>query len=146
MKLIRKWEGCKLVAYQCSAGIWTIGFGTTFYENGRMVKKGDVISKERAEELFMITLDTFIKNVKKNIKQPLTFPQLEALTSLCYNIGCGAFNKSTLVKYINDSRSIEEIEAQWMRWNKVGGKEVVGLTNRRRAEVYLYFGLEYIQK
>jgi lysozyme len=135
MKLIKKWEGCKLMAYQCSAGRWTIGFGNTFYENGQLVKKGDVITRQRAEELLDYTLKTFVKNVKDNIKVALTFPQLEALTSLCYNIGCGAFNKSTLVKFINEGKSIQEIESQWMRWNKVGGKEVVGLTNRRRDEI-----------
>jgi lysozyme len=128
------------VAYQCSAGVNTIGFGNTFYENGQLVKKGDVITRQRAEELLDYTLKTFVKNVKDNVKVPMTFPQLEALTSLCYNIGCGAFNKSTLLKFINEGRSIQEIETQWMRWNKVGGKEVAGLTNRRRDEINQFKG------
>ena len=60
--LIKQFEGLKLKAYQCSAGKWTIGFGNTFYEDGKPVKQGDVITRERADSLFNLIADNFIAN------------------------------------------------------------------------------------
>jgi lysozyme len=69
--LIRKYEGCKLKAYHCSAKVATIGWGSTFYEDGSKVQMGDTITQERADRLFIILLDQFAAQVRPLIKQPL---------------------------------------------------------------------------
>ena len=68
IKLIKKWESCKLESYKCPAGLWTIGFGNTFYEDGSKVKQGDKITQQRAEDLFKNLLPKFENIVNKKIK------------------------------------------------------------------------------
>ena len=99
--LIRRFEGCKLKAYQCSAKVWTIGVGNTFYEDGSSVKQGDVITQERADRLFVILLDQFAAQVRPLIKQPLNDNQFGALLSFAYNAGVGALRRSTLLRLVN---------------------------------------------
>ena len=70
--LIKKFEGCRLKAYKCPAGIWTIGYGNTFYEDGMKVKEGDVITQERAESLAAFVITQFAVTIAPFIKQPLT--------------------------------------------------------------------------
>jgi len=76
--------------------------------------------------------------MQKVITVPLTDNQLTAITSLVYNIGFGAFKRSTLLRLLNAGASKEEVAKQFLRWNKAGGKEIKGLTNRRQAEFNLF--------
>lgn len=138
-KLIQQFEGLKLKAYQDSVGIWTIGYGNITYPNGKKVKKGDTITREEAEIMFKNTANNFAIKVRKLIDVSLTQNQFNALVSLAYNIGLGAFEKSTLLKLVNSSPNSPAIKDQFLRWKFAGGKEIKGLLNRRIKESEVYF-------
>lgn len=135
IELLKHYEGCKLTSYQDGIGIWTIGYGNTFYEDGKKVVKCQTISQERAEQLLLIILSDFENAVNLALKVPVLQYQFDALVCLCYNIGIGNFSKSTLVKKINASQPASD---EFLKWNKAGGKVVKGLTYRRQSEQYLY--------
>lgn len=137
--LIKFYEGCKLVAYKCSAAKDTIGYGNTFYENGTSVKPGDKISQERANELFEIIAKDFADKVKPLIKSTVTPNQFAALTSFAYNAGIGNLKSSTLLKKVNANPNDPTIDLEFQKWNKAGGKVLAGLTKRRASESKLYF-------
>lgn len=137
--LIKSFEGCRLKSYQCSAGHWTIGFGNTFYPDGTKVKPGDKITQERANELFEIIAKDFADKVAPLVKSQVNENQFAALTSFAYNAGIGNLMKSTLLKKVNANPSDETIRAEFMKWDKAGGKKLAGLTRRRKAEADLYF-------
>jgi lysozyme len=136
---IQQFEGLKLKAYKDSVGIWTVGFGNIFnLDTGNPIKEGDEISLETAERWLKIEVDNLQAKMRKVITVPLNNNQWTALTSLAYNIGFGAFKRSTLLRLLNAGASKEEVAKQILRWNKAGGKEVKGLTNRRQAEFNLF--------
>jgi lysozyme len=137
--LIAKWEGVRLKAYLCSAKRVTIGFGNTQYENGMLVRMGDTITIDRAYKLFDNIIQYFEKNLSKQVKKPLTQNQIDSLLSLSYNIGIGAFNKSTLLKLVNVNPNDPNIRSEFMKWNKIKGVVSDGLTNRRKNESVVYF-------
>jgi len=139
IELIKEFEGCKLEAYRCSAGVETIGFGNTFYENGVRVKMGDKINKARAEELLIFMVNKFSNDIKKVVKVQLNDNQFGAILSFVWNIGIVAFAKSTLLKKLNSNPNDITIKDEFMKWNKAGGKILNGLTRRREAEQKLYF-------
>ena len=133
--IIKKYEGCKLSAYKCPAGIPTIGYGTTVYPDGKPVKIGDTISKEKAEAFL---LDYIINKIMPNIRNlGLSNNQEAALCSLIYNIGWGAFSKSKCYKAIK-AKDWETAFKNW-DWCKANGKFLVGLAKRRAEEMYLFF-------
>lgn len=136
---IQQFEGLRLKAYKDSVGIWTVGFGNIFnLDTGNPIKEGDEISQETAERWLKIEVDNLQAKMRKVITVTLTDNQWTALTSLVYNIGFGAFKRSTLLRLLNAGASKEEVAKQFLRWNKAGGKEIKGLTNRRQAEYNLY--------
>ncbi len=137
--IIKKYEGLKLQAYICPAGIPTIGYGSTFYENGSKVVIGEKISIERADYLLMNTVLKFEQSVRGLVKSKVTDNQIGALTSFAFNVGVGNFKKSTLLKKVNANPADESIRADFMKWNKAGGKVLNGLTKRRAEEADLYF-------
>jgi lysozyme len=137
--LMHFFEGCKLEAYQCSAKVWTIGWGNTFYENGTPVKQGDKITQDRADSLFVFVANKFADEIKKLIKTNLSENQFSALVCFAYNVGTGNLAKSTLLKKVNANPNDATIANEFLRWNKAGGKELLGLTRRRTAESKLYF-------
>lgn len=129
---IKKFEGLRLDAYICPAGVWTIGYGTT-----RGVMKGDRVTAEQAEKLLIEDVRKFEAAINKLVKVPLNQGQFDALVCFCYNVGIGAFERSTLLSVLNMGR-YKDVPAQLMRWTKVKGKEIAGLVNRRDAEVVLW--------
>jgi len=138
-KIIAKFEGLRLRAYKDSGGIWTIGYGTTINpETGLPIKQGDVITKAKALEWLKIQTASVATRVKALLKRPVTENQLAALTSLAYNIGLGAFGRSTLLRKLNAGESTNAVAAEFLRWNKVNKVEVPGLTNRRKLEAELF--------
>jgi lysozyme len=139
IELLHHFEGCKLTAYQCSAKVWTIGWGNTQYENGAKVRQGDKITQERADELFLNVVTKFSQGVEKLLTQKVNENQFSALVSFAYNAGLGNLQRSTLLRLVNANPNDEGIRDQFMRWNKAGGKELAGLTRRRKAEADLYF-------
>lgn len=96
--LISGFEGTRFKAYDDGVGVWTIGTGTTVYPNGVKVKQGDTCTPEQAKAYFKHDLAKFEKTVNESVIVPLSQNQFDALVSLTYNIGSGAFNNSTLLK------------------------------------------------
>jgi lysozyme len=139
VKLLEKLEGFKLNAYKCSAGVWTIGLGNTFYEDGKKVKEGDSISKIQAYFLFNLISKKFVDAINDNVKVSINQNQFNALFCLVYNIGITGFKNSTLLKFVNLNPNDGNIAKQFLRWNKIAGVESKGLTNRRIKESALYF-------
>ena len=137
--LVKEFEGFRKAPYLCSAGVPTIGFGSTLYADGRKVRLCDVsISEATALELFHDTLHKYEQTVDRVINVPLTQNQFDACVCLCYNIGQGNFASSTLVKEINKGAPSEDTSAQFLRWNKAMGVVSAGLSRRRKAEQTLY--------
>jgi lysozyme len=143
LAIIKSFEGEKLTAYQDEAGIWTIGWGSTYnHDLKRRVQKGDVIDKETALRWLRLDAANAAANVKKVVKVPINQNQLDSLTSFSYNIGDGAFASSTLLRKLNAGSSIQEIALEFAKWNKVtkNGEKVVsnGLVRRRKMEADLF--------
>lgn len=138
LNLIKEFEGCKLMAYKCPAGVWTIGIGSTFHKDGSKVKQGEnLASEQQAMDLLSATLASYEYAVN-TIHVQLTQNEFDALVCLCYNIGAGNFASSTLVKMLKSGDDKKEIAKQFLRWNKAGGVEMAGLTRRRQAEADLF--------
>lgn len=135
LDLIRRWEGCKLTAYQCSAGVWTIGWGST----GQGIAKGVKWTQEQADKRLHDDVHRFAKGVFGSVTQAATPAQLGAMISLAYNIGISAFRSSTLLRKFN-AGDVSGAGGQFVRWNRAGGKVIDGLTNRRRDELAVYAG------
>ena len=138
--LIKKFEGLFLKSYLCPAGVPTIGYGSTMWNDGKKVVLGQKITLEGAEILLMWELKNKANALHRlNLNQN----QFDALMSFIYNIGISAFLNSTLFKKALGNQNDITIRDEFMRWNKakVNGKMIVlkGLNNRRIAESNLYF-------
>ena len=133
IKLIKNFEGCRLEAYKCPAGIWTVGYGHT----GSTVHQGLKISQSEADSLLKTDLIIHCNNVSKLVKVPLNQNQFDALVSLEYNIGYGNFSRSTLLKLLN-TKNYEGAVEQFAVWRLGGGKILPGLVRRRKAEKDLF--------
>ena len=139
LALIKRFEGCRLKAYLCPAGIPTIGYGNTFYANGKKVALGDTITQADAEALLETLADSFAGKVTQLIKRPINQYQFDALVDFAYNTGIGSLEKSTLLKKVNTNPNDSSIKLELLKWTKANGKELPGLVARRQAEVNLYF-------
>lgn len=137
--VIKRFEGFRRKAYKDSVGIWTIGYGSTFYPSGVRVKEGDSITQDEAESMMRYVVDLFASSIKPLITSELTQNQFDALISFAYNVGPGAFKKSTLLKKVNANPNDPAIRNEFMKWNKGKGVVLPGLTLRRKQEADLYF-------
>lgn len=141
LNLIKKWEGLRLSAYLCAAGVPTIGYGSTRYPNGKKVMLGEKLTGEKeATQLLLATLSPFEDAVNKHLPN-LNQCQFDALVAFSYNVGTGALVKSTLMRKAKANSADPSIVDEFLKWNKAGGKALTGLTNRRREEANLYFSL-----
>ena len=131
--LIISFEGVRLQAYKCPAGVWTIGGGST----QPTVHPGEEITKKEAMDRFDRDLVKFEKAVDRLVTVPLTQNQFDALVSFTFNVGEGALAKSTLLKKLN-AGDYDAVPAELMKWTKGGGKELPGLVRRRRAECAMW--------
>ena len=122
---IKKFEGCKLAAYQDAAGVWTIGYGHT-----QGVKPGDRITQYQADEMLREDLATFEQyaNRQRAIK---TQGQFDAVVDFCYNCGIANYANSTLKKRIDAMARTADIQREFLRWTYSGGKQLDGLYSRR---------------
>lgn len=142
ISLIKEFEGCKLDAYLCPAGVWTIGIGHTGYVDGKPVGPGMRISTAKAELLLMTTLSTTYEPAVNNLGVMLNQNQYDALVSFCYNLGPYIF-KGALLNSIK-KRDWADVTRQMLLYNKAtdpktGNKVVLsGLDRRRKAEVELF--------
>lgn len=130
---IKQREGVVLSAYKDSVGILTIGVGHTSAAGPPTVYKGMKITAAQADEILSRDLAIFEKGVSQAVKVPLSQNEFDALVSFAFNVGVGAFQKSTLVKELNKGNRYGAAN-ELLRWNKAGGKVLKGLTNRRKAE------------
>lgn len=130
VSLIKQFEGCRLKAYKCPAGVWTIGYGHT-----AGVKAGDIITQETAESYLRNDLVTYEKAVM-NYDGIYHFNQnqFDALVSFTYN--CGAGNLKNLTQ--SGKRTIAQISEKLLLYNKAGGVTLLGLQRRRTAEKVLF--------
>ena len=136
--LIKKFEGCKLKAYKCPAMLWTIGYGNTFYPDGTKVKEGDVITQQKAEEIFDVLLNDFAAKVDALVKLNVTANNFSALVSFTWNVGVSNFRRSTLLRKVNANPKDPSIRAEFMKWTRANDKVLNGLVRRREAEAKLY--------
>ena len=117
----------------------TIGYGHLI-KSDEDFKHG--VTERQATEILRSDISTAERAIKDNITIPLSQNQYDALVSLAYNIGAKNFANSTVVKYVNDSNyhntKYPTLESAWMAWNKSGGREMAGLTNRRQQEFNLF--------
>lgn len=138
--LIKQFEGFSSKPYLCPAKICTIGYGATFYQNGKKVTMADKpITEKEAIELLKFMLARFEQYVDSYCVDTLTQNQFDALVSFCYNVGPANLKASTLLKKVNANPNDETIREEFRKWNKGGGKVLKGLTRRREAEANLYF-------
>ena len=138
-ELIKQFEGCKLTAYKCPAGKWTIGYGSTFFMDGSPVKEGDKITQEDAEIMLKKIVDDFRIQVVRIVPGTLPSGAVDALTSFAFNCGVAALQKRTLLKKIKANKlDLKGIEAEFSKWNKGGGKVLSGLVRRRAMENRMY--------
>lgn len=147
-KFLQEREGFSAVPYLCSAGIPTIGFGNTFYPDGRKVTMKDKpITRAYGEEIFNFITAKFEKEVNSLIKTKLTQNQFNALLSFAYNVGTDidldtipeGLGDSTLLKKVNKNPNDKSISAEFAKWNKANKKVINGLISRRQLEVELYW-------
>lgn len=133
--LCRRFEGLYLRPYLCPAGVPTIGYGATFYEDGTKVSLRDKpISKARAEALLLWHLrHGFLPGVTRLCTGADTPERLAALLDFAFNLGLGNLKASTLRKRVNQGNWLDA-QVQIMKWNKAGGKVLRGLTIRRTVE------------
>lgn len=127
-------EGCRLKAYQCPAGIWTIGYGHT-----KGVRPGMIITKEEAKKLFQEDLAKFEAVVKAFVRVPLNQGQFDALVSFTFNAGDEAFRTSTLLKLLNQGK-YRAASMEFHRWVYAAGKKLDGLVRRRNDEYGMFAG------
>lgn len=133
LDLIKSFEGLRLKAYKPTQDdVFTIGYGHT-----KNVGEGDTCDDEQATEWLREDCYTAEQCVTKYVRVPITQNEFDALVSLAFNIGCGAFSGSTLLKLLN-SHDYDAAAAQFPRWNKQAGKELAGLTRRRLAEKEMF--------
>ena len=135
--LLKKFEGCRLKAYRCPAGILTIGYGHTSAAGEPLVKDGMTITQEQAEEILKTDLGRYEKPVSDLVKVDLEQNQFDVLVDFAYNAGVGNLKISTLLKKVN-AGDFDAVPAELMKWTKGGGKELPGLVKRRQAERALF--------
>lgn len=132
LNLIRQHEGCRLEAYKDSAGVWTIGFGST-----RHVHEGMKITlseaDDRLEQDVKVAEDAIARHVTVSLKQS----QWDALVSFVFNVGVGAFADSTLLQELNAGNELY-VPRELTRWVHAGGKPLKGLARRRVDEAALF--------
>lgn len=134
IEIIKRFEGCRLTAYRCPAGVWTIGWGET-----RGVREGDVWTQEQADQVLRERVGQFMLATLKRCPQLFIEPPARSVgcTSLAYNIGTGAFGASSVSRYTKRRDYLRAADS-FLLWNKAGGRVLRGLALRRQAERTVY--------
>lgn len=134
---IKRHEALRIHAYKDAVGVWTIGYGHT-----STAKQGMTITEKEAENLLKQDLKIAEDEINRH-SLPLKQHQFDSLTSLVFNIGIGAFRKSTLLKRLKIDVNHPDIASQFNRWVYGGGKILKGLVRRRKEETNLYINGVY---
>jgi len=133
LALTERFEGCRLTAYQDQIGVWTIGYGHT----GPDVTEGLTITQEQADRYLAQDIDAATACVNRVVAIPLMQAQFDALVDFVFNLGGRAFERSSLLKYLN-AGNLDAASAQFQPWDRAGGLVVPGLLRRRNAERDLF--------
>ena len=128
LDLTKRFEGCKFKAYRDVAGILTIAYGHT-----KGVILGMTCTQEQADFWLMQDITEAANAVNRFVIPQLTQPEFDALVDFVFNLGIGAFYKSTMLKDINAGNFVAAA-AQFPLWDHAAGKVVSGLLHRRLAE------------
>lgn len=144
LNLIKGFEGLRLRAYQDKAGVWTIGYGSTRYNDGRKVQPGDYLLNEAcANDLLLLTLKEYENAVNSLVKVPINQNQYNALLSFTYNEGTGALEHSHLLVKLN-AKDYSGAATEFLKWDLITNptthaKEVLDdLLKRRTLERNLF--------
>lgn len=135
LDLIRAFEGLRLTAYKCPAGVWTIGYGST----GPHVKEGLTITEGWADALLRKDVERFEEGVEALVKADIGQNEFDALVAFSFNVGLGNLGQSTLLRLLNQSDYMGAA-AQFGKWVYAGKKVLPGLVRRRQAEAALFRG------
>lgn len=130
---IQEFEGLRLTAYKCPAGVWTIGFGHT-----KGVKMGQTINKAQAETLLrgdLLPCEEYVRGLNLELTQG----QFDALVDFCFNLGTAALQRSTLLQKIRTKADEQTIRGEFAKWVNAGGVRLQGLVKRRAWEADRYF-------
>ena len=133
---IIEFEGCKLTAYKCPAGVWTIGVGHT-----KGVKQGQTITEAQAMSLLKGDLLP-CENYVNNLGVCKTQAEFDAIVDFAFNLGTAALGRSTLLKYIRAKKPEQYIRGEFAKWVNSKGMRLKGLVIRRQWEADRYFGKE----
>lgn len=139
LALIKKFEGCELESYRCSANVVTIGYGHT-----RTAKEGMTITREEADMLLEEDIRSFETAVLSLVEVDLKQCEFDALIAWTFNLGAGNLKSSTLLKRIN-AKDWNDVPHQIKRWNKANGTVLQGLIRRREAEALLFQGKDWTE-
>ncbi|NUX58648.1 lysozyme [Paraburkholderia youngii] len=145
LTLTKNSENCRLTAYPdpgTGAAPWTIGWGHT----GPEVHPGLVWTQAQADAQLLVDMQRAEANVRSVVTIPLTQDEFAALCDFAFNIGCGAFDSSTLLKKLN-AYDLEGAIAEFAKWNMAGGQVLQGLVKRRDGEKALFLlGCDFSQE
>lgn len=135
---IGEWEGLRLRAYRCPAGVLTIGYGHT----GPDVTEGMRITSMQAKQLLDQDVDKIARQIKGILPYGINLKQyqFDAVVSFAFNAGVGALRGSALFRKLCANPSDPSIADEFLRWNKAGGQVMPGLVKRRLWESQLYLG------
>jgi lysozyme len=131
-RLIKEFEGLRLTAYTCPAGVWTIGYGHT-----KGVKQGMKIDQATADRLLDVDIVDVARSIRKLVKVDLNDNQAQALVSFIFNVGARAFSNSTLLRKLNN-KDYAGASSEFDKWVYAKGKKLPGLVRRRKAEKELF--------
>jgi lysozyme len=137
LELTKQFESCRLSAYQDQRGVWTIGWGTTYYPSGRRVQPGDTCTQLQADSWLMqaVQHSELVVNRALTVQAAtaLTQEEFDAVVDFVYNVGSQNFLGSTLLRFLN-LNDFAAAANEFEKWDHVNGVEVAGLLRRREAE------------
>ena len=137
LALIRRFEGFRGEAYRCPAGVWTIGYGHTSQAGPPKVRAGMVISEAEARAILATDAAMFAEGVQKALTREVSAAQFSALVSFAFNVGIGAFRRSSVLKAVN-AGDFTAVPERLKLWVKADGRRLEGLVRRRAAEAELF--------
>ena len=134
IELIKSFESYRSHPYYDSARVPTIGYGTTYYQDGRRVRISDApVTEAQATELLLANLGRYERAIEDALRVDVTQNQFDALVCWAFNVGVSAAQNSTLMRKLNSGDYLGAAD-QFLRWNKAGGVVLNGLSRRRAAE------------
>lgn len=138
-EFIKKHEAFSATAYRDQGGVWTIGYGFTYYPDGTPISPDDSMTRSEANFYFNQLVRTYEYAVHDAVEVSLSQSQYNALVSFAYNVGIEAFNNSSVLRNVNTDPLSEKVKHSFLKWIYVKGKPSRGLIYRRKKEIELYF-------